>query len=63
MANLTQKISELGIDTRGMNVVKNKDKTFDINLIVEVKHVSQINGIVSMIRSIKGTLDVFRVKT
>ena len=63
LANLTQKISELGIDTRGMNVVKNKDKTFDINLIVEVKHVSQINGIVSMIRSIKGTLDVFRVKT
>ncbi|QQK07802.1 RelA/SpoT family protein [Miniphocaeibacter halophilus] len=62
LANLTQKISELGIDTRGMNVVKNKDKTFDINLIVEVKHAKQIEDVLSMIRSVKGTLDVYRVK-
>lgn len=62
LASLTQKISELGIDTRGMNVVKNKDKTFDINLIVEVKHAKQIEDVLSTVRSVKGTLDVYRVK-
>ena len=45
-----------------MNVVKNKDKTFDINLIVEVKHAKQIEEVFSTIRSVKGTLDVYRVK-
>lgn len=62
LAGLTQKISELGINTIGMNVVKNKDKTFDINLIVEVKHAKQIEEVFSTIRSVKGTLDVYRVK-
>ena len=62
LASLTQRISELGIDTRGMNVVKNKDKTFDINLIVEVNHTKQIEEVLAAVRSVKGTLDVYRVK-
>ncbi|MDL2311243.1 bifunctional (p)ppGpp synthetase/guanosine-3',5'-bis(diphosphate) 3'-pyrophosphohydrolase, partial [Peptostreptococcaceae bacterium OttesenSCG-928-C18] len=31
LASLTQKISEIGTDTKGMNVIKNKDKTYTIN--------------------------------
>ncbi|WP_099203021.1 RelA/SpoT family protein [Miniphocaeibacter massiliensis] len=62
LASLTQKISEIGTDTKGMNVVKNKDKTYTINLIVEVKHIKEIEDVLAAIRSIKGTLDVYRVK-
>ncbi|MDO5018263.1 MAG: bifunctional (p)ppGpp synthetase/guanosine-3',5'-bis(diphosphate) 3'-pyrophosphohydrolase [Lagierella massiliensis] len=61
LANLTSKISELGTDTKGLNVIKNKDKTYTINIIVEVSHTKQINEILQALRSIKGTLDVYRV--
>ncbi|WP_300409686.1 bifunctional (p)ppGpp synthetase/guanosine-3',5'-bis(diphosphate) 3'-pyrophosphohydrolase [Lagierella sp.] len=62
LANLTSKISELGTDTKGMNVIKNKDKTYTINIIVEVNHTQQVNNILQALRNIKGTLDVYRVK-
>lgn len=61
LANLTSKISELGTDTKGMNVIKNKDKTYTINIIVEVSHTQQVKDILQALRSIKGTLDVYRV--
>lgn len=61
LANLTSKISELGTDTKGMNVIKNKDKTYTINIIVEVNHTQQVKDILQALRSIKGTLDVYRV--
>ena len=61
LANLTSKVSELGTDTKGMNVIKNKDKTYTINIIVEVSHTQQVKDILQALRSIKGTLDVYRV--
>ena len=50
---MTQKISEIGTDTKGMNVIKNKDKTYTINLIVEVKHAKEIEDVLNISKFLK----------
>lgn len=63
LAGITQLINEKELNLVGMNARSNKDKTFSINIIVEIKDTRQIDDLLAGVRSIKGTLDVYRVKS
>lgn len=62
LAQVTQKLVEHHFNITNLNARNNKDKTFTITLSVEIKDINQIEGLLALFRSIKGTVDVYRVK-
>ena len=63
LAAVTQKLTEKNFTVTGMNARKEKDKTYIINIKVEINDTNQIKELIGTILSIKGTLDVYRVKS
>ena len=63
LVNLTTAITDSNISLNGINARSNKDKTFSINVILQIDSIDQLNSIISKIRALKGTIDVYRVKS
>ena len=63
LATVTQKLTEKNFNVIGMNARRDKDKTYIINLTVEITNTSQVKELIGTVLSIKGTLDVYRVKS
>lgn len=63
LAAVTQKLTEKNFTVTGMNARKDKDKTYIINIKVEINDTNQIKELIGTILSIKDTLDVYRVKS
>lgn len=63
LAAVTMKLTEKGFTVIGMNARKEKDKTYVININVEINDTNQIKELIGTILSVKGTIDVYRVKS
>ncbi len=63
LAELTKVISKEGFYLGGISTKPNKDGTFTISLIIKIEEASQLEKLFSKIRKIKGTIDVYRVKS
>ncbi|MDO5027534.1 MAG: bifunctional (p)ppGpp synthetase/guanosine-3',5'-bis(diphosphate) 3'-pyrophosphohydrolase [Tissierellia bacterium] len=63
LAELTKVISKEGFNLAGISARPNKDTTFTISLIIKIEEASQLEKLFTKIRKIKGTLDVYRVKS
>lgn len=62
VASVTHEISKAGYNLTSMNARANKDKTFTIDLTVEIKNTSEIELLIKSIRKLKDTIDVYRIK-
>ena len=46
-----------------MNAKTGKDKTFITNIIIEIKNNEELQRLTNKIKSVKGILDVYRVRS
>lgn len=58
-----QIINKQGFNVTGMNAKPNKDKTFTINFTIEIKDIAQLDPLMSAIRKLNDTIDIYRVKS
>lgn len=62
LADVAQIISESKLNLVGISAKTAKDKTFITNIIVEIKNTNELDRLINKIKSLKGILDVYRVK-
>lgn len=63
LAQLTKVISKEGFNLSGISARPNKDATFTISLIIKIEKASDLEKLFKKVRKIKGTIDVYRVKS
>lgn len=63
LAEVTKVISKEGFNLSGISARPNKDGTFTISLIIKIEKASELEKLFSKIKKIKGTIDVYRVKS
>ncbi len=63
VASVTHEISKAGYNLSSINARANKDKTFTIDLAIEIKDTSELDTLFREIRKLKDTIDVYRVKS
>lgn len=61
LANISNTIQEMGLNIVTLSARINKDKTFLIDIILEIKEKSQIELLFKKLKSIDGTVKVYRV--
>lgn len=63
LAALAELIAKLGFNVVGLNAKGNVDRTFRITVSIEITDVDQIGMLMQKIRQMKGTIDVYRLKS
>ena len=63
LADVAKVISESKLNLVGMNAKTGKDKTFITNIIIEIKNNEELQRLTNKIKSVKGILDVYRVRS
>lgn len=63
LASVTEAITKRGINVSEMNAMPNKDRTFTINIVVEVESMEEMEDLIEELKNLNGTLDVYRVKS
>ena len=63
LANVTNIVQEQDLNLLSVNAYTDDDHNFNVDLIVEIKSVDQIRELVSKIKGIEGTSDIYRVKS
>ena len=63
LAEVTKEITKEGFNLAGINARPNKDGTFTISLVIEVQNVTQLDKLFAKLRKVKGTINVYRVKS
>lgn len=63
LAEVAKVISESKLNLVGMNAKTGKDKTFITNIIIEIKNNEELQRLTNKIKSVKGILDVYRVRS
>lgn len=61
LSGIAQLISESKLNLYGINAKTCKDKTFIIDVVVEVRNSEELDRLINKIKSVKGILDVYRV--
>ena len=62
LADVAHIISESKLNLVGITAKTGKDKTFITNIIVEIKNIDELERLINKIKSLKGILDVYRVR-
>ena len=62
LADVAHIISESKLNLVGITAKTGKDKTFITNIIVEIKSIDELDRLINKIKSLKGILDVYRVR-
>lgn len=62
LLSITKVISELGLNLGSLNARKNKDGTFEVNLIIEIKNKEEIDLLIRKLKQVEGTVKAYRVK-
>ena len=62
LADVAHIISESKLNLVGITAKTGKDKTFITNIIVEIKNIDELDRLINKIKSLKGILDVYRVR-
>ncbi len=63
LAEITKTISKEGFNLAGISAKPNKDQTFTISLIIKIEEASELENLFAKIKKIKGTLEIYRVKS
>lgn len=63
LAEVTKIISKEGFNLNGISAKQNKDSTFTISMIIKIEKASELDKLFVKIKKIKGTIDVYRVKS
>ncbi|MDO5690470.1 MAG: bifunctional (p)ppGpp synthetase/guanosine-3',5'-bis(diphosphate) 3'-pyrophosphohydrolase [Tissierellia bacterium] len=59
---VTKVMLDLGLNIASINARKNKDRTFSIDFMVEIKGKEQIDQLFEKVMALNGTLKIYRVK-
>lgn len=62
LANISKIIQDMGLNIANLSARINKDKTFMIDLLIEIKQKEQIDELFKKIMSVEETVKIFRVK-
>ncbi len=62
LANISKIIQDMGLNITSLSAHINKDKTFLIDLLIEIKQKEQIDELFKKVMSIEDTVKIFRVK-
>lgn len=62
LANISKIIQDMGLNITNLSARINKDKTFMIDLLIEIKQKEQIEELFKKIMSVEETVKIFRVK-
>ncbi len=62
LANISKIIQDMGLNITNLSARINKDKTFMIDLLIEIKQKEQIDELFKKIMSVEETVKIFRVK-
>ncbi len=63
IAEVAQKIESCKYNLKNINTRSNKDKTYTINLVVEIKSIDDLQDLINKLKVLKGTIDIYRVKS
>lgn len=63
IAEVAQKIESCKYSLKNINTRSNKDKTYTINLVVEIKSIDDLQDLINKLKVLKGTIDIYRVKS
>lgn len=63
LANVTEIVQKEDLNLLSVNAHTDEDHNFIVDLVVEIKNIDQIKDLVSKMRSIEGTSDIYRVKS
>lgn len=61
LSSIAQIISESKLNLYGINAKTCKDKTFIIDVVVEIRNADELDMLINKIKAVKGILDVYRV--
>lgn len=61
LSGIAQLISEAKLNLYGINAKTCKDKTFIIDVVVEIRNAEELDRLINKIKAVKGILDVYRV--
>lgn len=62
LANISKIIQDMGLNITNLSARINKDKTFMIDLLIEIKQKEQIDELFKKIMAVEETVKIFRVK-
>lgn len=62
LAELAETIAKMGLNVTGVNAKHNSDQTSTMLVTVEVSNVDQVTELMSKLRQMRDTIDVYRVK-
>lgn len=63
ISEVAQKIESCKYNLKNINTRSNKDKTYTINLVVEIKSIDDLQDLINKLKVLKGTIDIYRVKS
>ena len=58
--DVTELVSQLGLNIAGVSAYKNKNMTYSIELVLEMKSIDEVESVIKKIKGMPDTLEVFR---
>lgn len=63
LADITKVLSKEGFNISAVNAKINKDGTFTSSVLINIDNSNQLDKVFAKLKKVKGTLDVYRIKT